>query len=93
MSGTLLVGWGSTRGHLLAAAEQLGCDVACFNYINPLPKNTTEVLKRYQRIVVCELNSGQFADLLRAKVPGVNIEQINAVTGQPFSVEYIVESM
>ena len=93
MSNTLLVGWGSTRGHLLAAAEQLGCDVASFNYINPLPKNTTEVLKRYQRIVVCELNSGQFADLLRAKVPGVNIEQINAVTGQPFSVEYIVESM
>lgn len=93
MSGTLLVGWGSTRGHLLAAAEQVGCDVACFNYINPLPKNTAEVLKRYQRIVVCELNSGQFADLLRAKVPGVNIEQINAVTGQPFSVEYIVESM
>ena len=93
MSHTLLVGWGSTRGHLLAAAEQLGCDVACFNYINPLPKNTAEVLKRYQRIVVCELNSGQFADLLRAKVPGVNIEQINAVTGQPFSVEFIVESM
>ena len=93
MSGTLLVGWGSTRGHLLAASEQLGCDVVCFNYINPLPKNTAEVLKRYQRIVVCELNSGQFADLLRAKVPGVNIEQINAVTGQPFSVEFIVESM
>ena len=86
----LLVGWGSTEGHLRAAANELGCDVAQFNYIHPLPKNTAQVLRAYRRIVVCELNTGQFAALLRAHVPDVNIEQYNEIQGQPFAVERIV---
>ena len=60
-SDTLLVGWGSTEGHLHAAADELNCALAQFNYICPLPKNTREVLSQYKRIIVCELNTGQFA--------------------------------
>ena len=90
MSGTLLVGWGSTEGHLRAAANELGCDLAQFNYICPLPKNTREVLSQYKRIIVCELNTGQFASYLRAQAPGIEIEQYNEIQGQPFAVERIV---
>lgn len=92
-SDTLLVGWGSTRGHLLAAADEVGCAAVCFNYINPLPRNTAEVLGRYKRVIVCELNSGQFAAVLRAHIPGLKLEQVNAVSGQPFQVEHIVEQL
>ena len=90
-SDTLLVGWGSTEGHLHAAADHLNCALAQFNYICPLPKNTREVLSQYKRIIVCELNTGQFAAYLRAQVPGLNIEQYNEIQGQPFAVERIVE--
>ena len=90
-SDTLLVGWGSTEGHLLAAAEQLDCALAHFNYINPLPKNTEEVLRQYKRIVVCELNSGQLAAYLRSKIKGLHLEQYNEMTAQPFSVDRIVK--
>ena len=87
---TLLVGWGSTEGHLHAAANELGCDLAQFNYIMPLPKNTREVLSQYKRIIVCELNTGQFAAYLRAQMPELPIEQYNEIQGQPFAVERIV---
>jgi len=90
-SDTLLVGWGSTEGHLHAAANELDCALAHFNYINPLPKNTEEVIKRYKRVVVCELNNGQFATLLRSKVADVEFLQYNELTAQPFAVERIVE--
>ena len=89
-SDTLLVGWGSTEGHLHAAANELGCDLAQFNYICPLPKNTHEVLSQYKRIIVCELNTGQFAAYLRAQFPDLEIEQYNEIQGQPFAVERIV---
>lgn len=92
-SDTLLVGWGSTEGHLLAAAEQLGCALAHFNYIHPLPKNTEEVLRGYKRIVVCELNSGQFAGYLRSKIEGISLEQYNELTAQPFAVDRIVAAI
>ncbi len=87
----LLVGWGSTEGHLHAAANELGCDLAQFNYICPLPKNTREILSRYKRIIVCELNTGQFAAHLRAQFPELPIEQYNEIQGQPFAVERIVK--
>ena len=90
INSTLLVGWGSTEGHLHAAANELGCDLAHFNYICPLPKNTREVLNRYKRIIVCELNTGQFAAYLRARFPELKIEQYNEIQGQPFAVERIV---
>ena len=86
----LLVGWGSTEGHLHAAANELGCDLAQFNYICPLPRNTREVLSRYKRIIVCELNTGQFAAYLRSQMPNLPVEQYNEIQGQPFAVERIV---
>jgi 2-oxoglutarate ferredoxin oxidoreductase subunit alpha len=88
---TLLVGWGSTEGHLHAAANALGCDLAQFNYICPLPKNTREVLSQYKRIIVCELNTGQFAAYLRSQFPDIQFEQYNEIQGQPFAVERIVD--
>lgn len=89
-SDTLLVGWGSTEGHLHAAANELGCALAHFNYIHPLPKNSEEVLRQYKRVVVCELNSGQFAAYLRSKIDGLQVEQYNEMTAQPFAVDRIV---
>lgn len=87
---TLLIGWGSTEGHLLAAANELGCALAHFNYIHPLPKNTSEVLSRYKKLIVCELNSGQFAGYLRSKIEGIHLLQYNEMTAQPFAVDRIV---
>ena len=89
-SDTLLVGWGSTEGHLLAAAKELDCALAHFNYINPLPKNTAEVLNQYKRVIVCELNNGQFAAYLRSKIENISLLQYNEITAQPFSVDRIV---
>ena len=90
-SDTLLVGWGSTEGHLHAAADELNCALAQFNYICPLPKNTREVLSQYKRIIVCELNTGQFAAYLRSQFPDIQMEQYNEIQGQPFAVERIVK--
>ncbi|KAA6344476.1 2-oxoglutarate oxidoreductase subunit KorA [termite gut metagenome] len=92
----LIVGWGGTYGHLYSAMEKLqeqGKKVALahFRYINPLPKNTAEVLKKYKKIVVAEQNLGQFAAILRAKIPGINFHQFNRVKGQPFNVLRLVE--
>jgi 2-oxoglutarate ferredoxin oxidoreductase subunit alpha len=87
----LVIGWGGTHGHLMSAVTNLNkagkkIALAHFNYINPLPKNTIEVIQRYKKVVVCELNSGQFATFLRSKVPGVEFMQYNKVQGQPFTV-------
>ncbi|HLP05260.1 MAG TPA: hypothetical protein VK152_07510, partial [Paludibacter sp.] len=87
----LVIGWGGTHGHLMSAINSLdkrGSKIALvhFNYINPLPKNTGEVIKRFKKVIVCELNSGQFATFLRSKVPGVEFLQYNKVQGQPFTV-------
>lgn len=92
----LIVGWGGTYGHLYSALEILQKEgkkaaLAHFQFINPLPKNTAEVLHRYKKVVVAEQNMGQFATLLRAKVPGANIYQFNRVKGQPFNVLRLAE--
>ena len=68
----LLTGWGGTYGHLRTAAAELrsqGKKIAFthFRYINPLPSNTGEVLRRFKKVVVAELNTGQFADYLQGK--------------------------
>lgn len=88
---TLLIGWGGTYGHLRTAVDKMqriGKPVAFahFRYINPLPVNTGEVLHRYKRIVVAELNTGMFADYLQCHFPDLLFERINKIEGQPFSV-------
>lgn len=88
----LLVGFGGTYGHLHAAMDKLrmyGKKVALahFRHINPLPKNTAEVLHKYSKVVVAEQNMGQFAGWLRMKIDNFNPYQYNEVKGQPFKVE------
>ena len=91
----LIVGFGGTYGHLHAAMDEMraaGKKVALahFKYINPLPANTAEVMKKYPRVVVAEQNMGQFAGYLRMKVDGFVPYQYNEVKGQPFNVTELV---
>ena len=93
----LIVGFGSTYGHLHTAMDELrrqGQKVALaqFRYINPLPANTAEVLLRYPKVVVAEQNMGQLAAYLRMKVDGFVPQQFNQVKGQPFVVSELVEA-
>ena len=93
----LIVGFGSTYGHLYSAMEELrkqGHKVALaqFKYINPLPKNTAEVLLSYKKVVVAEQNLGQLAAFLRVRINGFAPYQYNQVKGQPFVVEELVRS-
>ena len=94
----LVVGWGGTYGHVLSAvkaAREEGIDVsfAHFDYIMPLPKNTAEVFAGYDKVLVCELNSGQFANYLRGIMPQFKYVQANKVQGQPFLVQEIVSAI
>ena len=97
-SGDLLViGWGGTYGSLHSAVKQLDDEghknigFAHFNYINPLPKNTEEVLRKFKKIIVCELNSGQLAKILRINFNGIEFLQHNKVQGLPFSNSELTE--
>ncbi len=93
----LIVGWGGTYGHLRLAMDfmrEQGKKVAFahFQYINPLPKNTANVLRKYKKVVVAEQNLGQFAGYLRMKVPGINLSQFNQVKGQPFVTRELIDA-
>ncbi len=95
---TILLGWGGTYGHLLTAAQELnasGRKVAFwqFRFINPLPENALETLKKYKKIIVAELNTGMFADYLQMHLPGKEILRINKIEGQPFLVKEVVEGV
>jgi 2-oxoglutarate ferredoxin oxidoreductase subunit alpha len=97
-SGDLLViGWGGTYGSLHSAVKQINEEgyknigFAHFNYINPLPKNTEALLKRFKKIVVCELNNGQFAKVLRINFSGFEILQFNKIQGLPFGNNELIE--
>ena len=94
-SGELLViGWGGTFGALRTSVSQMSSNSiahAHFNYIKPLPKNTKDVFSRYNRIVVCELNMGQFCSYLRGIFPEFNFEPINKVQGLPFTTTELTE--
>ena len=91
----LVVGWGGTYGHLLSAVQDVrkeGIDVSFvhFDYIMPLPRNTEEVFRKFDKILVCELNNGHFVNYLRGVMPQFKYEQYNKVQGQPFLVQEIV---
>ena len=95
---TLLIGWGGTYGHLLTAVESLNASgkpvaMAHFRYINPLPANADEIIARYPRVIVAELNTGMFADYLQCRFPGKNIRLIKKIQGQPFSAGYVAENV
>ena len=93
----LIVGFGSTYGHLHAAMDDLRAQgkkvaLAQFKYLNPLPKNTAEILSKYKKVVVAEQNMGQLAAYLRMKVDNFVPYQFNQVKGQPFVVEELVNA-
>ena len=93
----LVVGWGGTYGSLHSAVKHLndhGYDnigYAHFNYINPLPKNTEEVLRKFKKIVICELNAGQFDKVLKMNFDNLNLTQFNKVQGLPFGNIELIE--
>ncbi|HQN93821.1 MAG TPA: 2-oxoacid:acceptor oxidoreductase subunit alpha, partial [Prolixibacteraceae bacterium] len=94
----LIVGWGGTFGHLVSATRDLNLlgkkvGLAHFNYINPLPANTADVFSKYKKIVVCELNLGQFVSYLRYMLPQFKYLQYNKIQGMPFAVEDIKENV
>ncbi|MDX1602136.1 MAG: 2-oxoacid:acceptor oxidoreductase subunit alpha, partial [Salinimicrobium sediminis] len=92
----LIVGWGGTYGSLHTAAKQLydegvrNIGFAHFNYINPLPRNTEEVLKKFKKVIVCELNNGQFANILRMNF-NREFLQFNKIQGLPFANSELIE--
>jgi len=93
----LVIGWGGTYGPLYSAIKQLkeegynNIGYAHFNYINPLPKNTEAVLARFKKIIVCELNTGQFAAILGMNFNGFEFLQLNKVQGLPFSNSELIQ--
>ncbi|HHL53133.1 MAG TPA: 2-oxoacid:acceptor oxidoreductase subunit alpha [Flammeovirgaceae bacterium] len=94
----LVVGWGGTYGSLTTAVKQ--CEVqkrpvghAHFSYIKPLPKNTAEVFSRFKKILVCELNNGQFVKYLRGELPQFEYLQYNKIQGLPFRVAEITREI
>ena len=93
----LIVGFGGTYGHLCEAMQQMRSEgkkvaLAHFEFINPLPKNTEEILRKYRKVVVAEQNMGQFAGYLRSKFQNLELHQYNEVKGQPFAVASLVEA-
>jgi 2-oxoglutarate ferredoxin oxidoreductase subunit alpha len=94
----LVVGWGGTYGHLISAVRELrqegkNVTLAHFNYIKPLPKNTAGVFGNFRKIIVCELNLGQFASYLRNELPQFSYHQLNKLKGLPFTVKEVKESV
>lgn len=90
----LVIGWGSTYGHIITAVTELqdegyNVSAASFNYIRPLPKNCDEVFAGFKKLVVCELNNGQFANYLRMKYQKHTYHQLNKIQGLPFTVKEI----
>ncbi|MCX6252694.1 MAG: 2-oxoacid:acceptor oxidoreductase subunit alpha [Bacteroidetes bacterium] len=87
----LVVSWGGTFGAVRSAIEisqQEGKKIshAHFHHIMPLPKNTGDLLSKFRKILVCELNSGQFVQYLKIKQPATNYYQFNKVQGLPFMI-------
>ena len=92
----LVVGWGGTRGHLESAVKEMRAagkkvSLCHFNYINPLPHGVYEIFSGFRKIVVCELNEGQFANYMRMSFPQLRYEQFNKVQGLPFTKEELVD--
>ncbi len=97
-SGDLLViGWGGTYGSLHSAVKQMSDEgyknvgFAHFNYINPMPKNTEEILSKYKKIIVCELNGGQFVSILKTRFSKFEFSQHNKIQGLPFSNDELIQ--
>lgn len=95
----LVVGWGGTYGALHTAVKQVykegfrGVGFAHFNYLNPLPANTEEILSKYKKILVCELNNGQFIKVLKIHFDKYSFQSFNKIQGLPFSNDELVQQI
>ncbi|MFT4697580.1 MAG: 2-oxoglutarate ferredoxin oxidoreductase subunit alpha [Flavobacteriaceae bacterium] len=93
----LVVGWGGTYGSLHSAVKEMYEDgftnvgFLHFNYLNPLPKNTKEILSKYKKIIVCELNNGQFVKVLKSNFNELNFLQYNKIQGLPFGNSELIQ--
>ena len=93
----LVVGWGGTYGTLHSAVKQINAEgyknigFVHFNYINPMPKNTEAIFSKFKKIIVCELNAGQFSFILKANFSNFDFQQINKVQGLPFSNDELIQ--
>lgn len=93
----LICGWGSTYGAIHAAvararAEGMSVSATHVRYIAPLPSNMEEVLSRYKRVIIPEMNGGQLAMYLRGKF-GKPYESLTQVTGRPFKIDTIYKAI
>jgi 2-oxoglutarate ferredoxin oxidoreductase subunit alpha len=93
----LVLGWGSTYGAIITAVERAradGASVSCahLRYLNPFPHNLGEVLARFERVLIPELNTGQLRMLIRARYL-VDARGLNKVTGRPFLTREIEEEI
>ncbi|AGJ56656.1 MULTISPECIES: 2-oxoacid:acceptor oxidoreductase subunit alpha [Streptomyces] len=94
---TLVLGWGSTYGPITAAVRRIRAAgetiaQAHLRHLNPFPANLGEVLRRYDKVVVPEMNLGQLALLLRAKYL-VDAQSFNQVNGMPFKAEQLATAL
>jgi 2-oxoglutarate ferredoxin oxidoreductase subunit alpha len=94
---TLVLGWGSTFGPITAAVRRLRASgesiaQAHLRHLNPFPRNLGAVLKRYDRVVIPEMNLGQLATLVRAKYL-VDAHSYNQVNGMPFKAEQLATAL
>ncbi|MFC3576862.1 2-oxoacid:acceptor oxidoreductase subunit alpha [Streptomyces yaanensis] len=94
---TLVLGWGSTYGPITAAVRRLrtageSIAQAHLRHLNPFPRNLGTVLKRYDKVVVPEMNLGQLATLIRAKYL-VDARSYNQVNGMPFKAEQLAAAL
>jgi 2-oxoglutarate ferredoxin oxidoreductase subunit alpha len=94
---TLVLGWGSTYGPITAAVRRLrtaGVPIAQahLRHLNPFPKNLATVVKRYDKVVIPEMNLGQLATLVRAKYL-VDAHSYNQVNGMPFKAEQLATAL
>ncbi|MFF5131541.1 2-oxoacid:acceptor oxidoreductase subunit alpha [Streptomyces syringium] len=94
-AGTLVLGWGSTYGPITAAVRRTRAEghhiaQAHLRHLNPFPGNLGETLRRYDKVVVPEMNLGQLATLLRAKFL-TDIRSYTQVSGMPFKAEQLAD--
>ncbi len=92
----LVVSWGGTHGNMIEAVQEMHqqgkkVSLAHFHNIQPLPKNTAEIFSRFKKIIVPELNLGQFVLYLRMNFQQFKFEQYNKIQGLPFMVNELIE--
>jgi 2-oxoglutarate ferredoxin oxidoreductase subunit alpha len=95
--GLLVLGWGSTYGVITTAVQRARSQgkrvsAAHLRHLNPLPKNLGDVLRRYDQVLMPEINLGQMRMLLRAKYL-LDIEGLNKVSGRPFTIAEVVKKI